>query len=201
MILKKALCFLMVAGILSVTACGNEKKGSVNFEYGKTMMVQSEGLPFPVEFDSKFISAEEAAAVADYYYAIEKQDEELSKESSYPSYLDFLTKTYEFDSIKSFLKSNYDTIGNVLQVSDYSFKNIKITSCFDESNQDVYTGFSDIDEILEQASEGISSKIQKRKFIEADIICSSGNEDISLTEKAGKQQLYIYTIDGKPYVL
>ncbi|MGN0676161.1 MAG: hypothetical protein ACI4K5_00265, partial [Ruminococcus sp.] len=63
------------------------------------------------------------------------------------------------------------------------------------------TYFSEIDEMLDEASEGTSSKVEKRKLVEADIICTADGKDISLTEKAGGQQLYIYTIDGKPYVL
>ena len=68
-------------------------------------------------------------------------------------------------------------------------------------DKDVYTYFDEIDEMLDEASEGTSKKIEKRKLVEADITCSADGKDISLTEKADGQQLYIYTIDGKPYVL
>ena len=200
MILKKALCLSLAIGMLSLTAC-KEEKGSVRLEYGKTMVSNSEGLPFPIEFDSHFLTSEEASAIVNYYYSISEQDEELAKQNSYPAYLDYLAETYEFDSVKDFLKSNYDTIGNVLGTDDYEFKSIKITACATEQDKDVYTFFSEIDEMLDEASEGTSSKIENRKLVEADIICTSDGKDISLTEKADGQQLYIYTIDGKPYVL
>lgn len=112
MILKKALCLSLALGMLSLTAC-KEEKGSVRLEYGKTMISESEGLPFPIEFDSHFLTSEEADVIVNYYYSIAEQDEELAKQNSYPAYLDYLAETYEFDSIKAFLKSNYDTIGGV----------------------------------------------------------------------------------------
>lgn len=200
MILKKALCLSLALGMLSLTAC-KEEKGSVRLEYGKTMISESEGLPFPIEFDSHFLTSEEADVIVNYYYSIAEQDEELAKQNSYPAYLDYLAETYEFDSIKAFLKSNYDTIGGVLGTDEYEFKSIKITACATEEDKDVYTYFDEIDEMLEEASEGTSKKIEKRKLVEADITCSADGKDISLTEKADGQQLYIYTIDGKPYVL
>ena len=55
--------------------------------------------------------------------------------------------------------------------------------------------------MLDEAAEGTSEKIENRKLVEADIICTSDGKDISLTEKADGQLLYVYTIDGKPYVL
>ena len=202
MILKKALCLSMAIAMLSLTACKEEKNGSVRLEYGKNMVSETESnLPFSIEFDNHFLTNEEADAIVNYYYSIEKQDEELAKQNSYPAYLDYLTKTYDFGSVKDFLKSNYDTMGNVLETDNYEFKNIKITSCVTEQDKDVYSYFDEIDELLDASAEGTSSKIEKRKLVEADITCTVDGKDISLTEKAGAQQLYIYTIDGKPYVL
>lgn len=202
MIFKKALCLSMAIAMLSLTACKEEKKGSVRLEYGKNMVSETESnLPFSIEFDNHFLTNEEADAIVNYYYSIQKQDEELAKQSSYPAYLDYLAETYEFDSVKDFLKSNYDTMGNVLGTDNYEFKNIKITSCVTEQDKDVYSYFDEIDELLDSSAEGTSSKIEKRKLVEADITCTADGKDISLTEKAQEQQLYIYTIDGKPYVL
>jgi len=201
MILKKALFLSLAISMFFTAGCEDKSKGSTRFEYGKTMIVKSDGLPFPIEFDNKFVTEEEASAVVNYYYSITEQDEELAKQSSYPDYLEYLSESYEFDSVKSFLKSNYETIGGVLGADDYEFKSIKITKCFTEEDKDVYTYFGDIDDELNTASDGTSDKITSRKLIEADIICTADGKDISLTEKADVQQLYIYMIDGKPYVL
>ncbi len=201
MILKKALFLSLDVSMLFTLGCEDTSKGSARFEYGKTMIVKSDGLPFSVEFDNKFVTEEEASAVVNYYYSIAEQDEELAKQSSYPDYLEYLRKSYEFDSIKSFLKSNYETIGSFIGSDNYEFKNIKITKCFTEEDKDVYTYFGDIDDELNSASAGTSDKITSRKLIEADITCTADGKDISLTEKADEQQLYIYVIDGKPYVL
>jgi len=201
MILKKFLCLSLVAGMILLVGCEDKQKGSVSVEYGNVTISMSDGLPFPIEFDNKFISDEEASVVVNYYSSIISQDEELSEKCSYPDYLDFLAKEYQFDSVKSFLKSNYDTIGGVLGVDDYQIKNIKITDCIGEGDNDVYSYFSDMDELLDEASAGTSSKIKSRKLVSADIVCTSDGKDISLTEKAGEQKLYIYNIDGKPYVL
>ncbi|MDE5946590.1 MAG: hypothetical protein K2G63_04715 [Oscillospiraceae bacterium] len=209
MILKKALSFVtaltMIFGMSLMTGCGDNKKGSVKIEYGASMMVNSEGLPFPIEFDSHFLTADEVKAVVNYYYSIEKQDEELAKNSSYPDYLEYLADSFEFPAVKDMLQSNYDTMGNVVDSSNYSFKNIKIVKCVTEEDKDVYTYFDKIDNVinksLEHNGKDITPKIENRKLIEADIICVSDGEEISLTEKVGSQQIYIYTIDGQPYVL
>lgn len=210
MILKKVLSFItaftMVCGLSLMTGCGDSKKGSVKIEYGASMMVNSDGLPFPIEFDSHFLTADEVKAIVNYYYSIEKQDEELAKNSSYPDYLEYLSDSYEFPTVKDMLKSNYDTMGNVLGSENYSFKNIKIVKCVTEEDKNVYTYFDKIDNVINKSLEksgkiDSSPKIENRKLVEADIICESGGEEISLTEKAGNQQLYIYTIDGQPYVL
>lgn len=208
MVLKKALSFItaftMICGLSFMTGCGENKKGSVKMEYGASMMVNSDGLPFPVEFDSRFLTADEVKAIVNYYYSIEKQDEELAKNSSYPDYLEYLSDSYEFSDVKDMLKSNYDTMGNVLGSDNYSFKNIKIVKCVTEEDKDVYTYFNAIDNVINKSFEKSGNtlpKIENRKLVEADIICESGGEEISLTEKAGNQQLYIYTIDGQPYVL
>lgn len=201
MIFKKALCLSMAIGMLFTVGCGDKSKKSSNQEYGNTMIVNNEGLPFSIEFDSNFLTGEEASAIVNYYYSIEQQDEELANKCSYPDYLNYLCQTCEFDSIKDFLKSNYDTMGQVLGTEKYDFKSIKITKCFTTENKDVYTNFDEIDTMLDEAAEGTSSKIENRKLVEADIICTSDGKDISLTEKADGQLLYVYTIDGKPYVL
>lgn len=211
MILKKmlniVLAFALTVGMITITGCGDESSGSVKIEYGRTMKVNSEGLPFPIEFDSHFLTDEETAAVVNYYYSISEKDENLAKQYSYPDYLEYLCENYKFDSIKDFLQSNYDTIGNVLGTHDYTFKSIEITQCFSENDKDVYTGFSDIDKVLSKASEeisgdDISSKIQSRKFVKANVICESDGNEISLTDKVGEDQIiYVYMIDGKPYAL
>ena len=42
MILKKALCLSMAIAMLSLTACKEEKNGSVRLEYGKNMVSETE---------------------------------------------------------------------------------------------------------------------------------------------------------------
>ena len=48
MIFKKALCLSMAIGMLFTVGCGDKSKKSSNQEYGNTMIVNSEGLPFSI---------------------------------------------------------------------------------------------------------------------------------------------------------
>lgn len=206
---KKILSVLSAIAVLTaMTGCGDSKKGLFKMEYGATMQVNKTDLPFPIEFDNRFLSDEEATAIVNYFYSIQEHDVELANQATYPDYLELMTANLELEKPADYLEAIDSVIASdFLNTEDYTFSYITIISCYDEKDGDVYTNFSEIDKTLEEATsslghESVLSKVKNRKFVSAEITCldKDGNS-VSLTESTGEQQIYVYTIDGKAYVL
>lgn len=212
MIKKFSLSLAVISAILVSTGCGakdKDKKSSKTDElpYGATMQVNKTDLPFPIEFDNRFLNDSEMTAVVNYFYSVETNDATIAETASYPPYISNLAKSVGFDSVEAFLKNLDGTIAGYLNTDDYSYSYINVTSCNDENDKDVYTYFNELDKMLAEAEsesgseEDILSKVESRKLVSVDITCDVNGESVSLTDVTGEQQVYIYTIDGTAYVL
>lgn len=93
------ICFVML--LVSFTGCENKKESQsvsqpeVKMEdlpYGATMQTDETNYPFTISYDKRFFEPEEIKAITDYFYSIETKDEEVYKNRTVSSYMDYIVE-------------------------------------------------------------------------------------------------------------
>ncbi len=137
--MKKILAFLLASAALlgALSGCGNSKgegntMGTIenmaeeDLPYGSTMKELKDS-KLPVCFDKRYISDDVMIKVADYFYAVQTNDEKLFRSASNVDYLEYVEKNTG-QSVTDYLKdikANEETaIG-----SSFSYKYLEVTDC------------------------------------------------------------------------
>ena len=168
--------------------------------YGATIMQLTpdiDGVPIMTEIDDRFLSTEEGTAVSEYFGSFSKKDESLLESATYPAVLDFRLKTEGNISEQDFIEKQYENIKSYTGVN-FEFTYIMVNSVSGSGETD----FSSYDNLVRDLD--ADANITDRKCITVDCMYQDldNGGNYSLSNRIGNDvTLYIYTINGKPYVL
>lgn len=168
--------------------------------YGATIMQLTpdiDGVPIMTEIDDRFLSTEEGTAVSEYFGSFSKKDESLLESATYPAVLDFRLKTEGNISEQDFIEKQYENIKSYTGVN-FEFTYIMVNSVSGSGETD----FSSYDNLVRDLD--ADANITDRKCITVDCMYQDldNGGNYSLSNRIGNDvTLYIYTINGNPYVL
>lgn len=213
----KKFIILLFALSLACVSCSDKQSGTssanagdgINVDenelpFGATMIdldSERDGVPISISYEKRFMTEEEARKISDYISAVNSCDAELIKNTSYPSYLDYIVEYYGNTDIQDYLDSRQKNVEDTYTGGKFDFNYILVSSLKDENDDDSETGFSTLDrKILENSPD---AEITSRKMVGIDVLYSlDGSGSYSLKARTGSDMnLYIYTIDGQMYIL
>ena len=106
----KKFIILLFALSLACVSCSDKQSGTssanagdgINVDenelpFGATMIdldSERDGVPISISYEKRFMTEEEARKISDYISAVNSCDAELIKNTSYPSYLDYIVEYY-----------------------------------------------------------------------------------------------------------
>ncbi|MBQ8725209.1 MAG: hypothetical protein IJY74_06030 [Oscillospiraceae bacterium] len=193
--------YLFIAGVTAVcglTGCSSSEEENVaeaELPYGATMITDSECGEVPITYDRRFITAEEAAALSGYFYALESKDEELLDKYTPDVYTDFVIEAlYQdllgMDGLVVDMNSKFAAEENV----PYEIKEVEIKSFYTEDNAES-TDLANLYNMLAELSgeEDFMSRITDGQFITYDIRTDTGGTIKSFED----QTLFLIRIDGE----
>lgn len=153
--------------------------------------------PIGVDRDPRYLSDEEAAKLADYFYAISEKKPEYLEKALYPDYLKALLEKTGTDSAQSYVEIEYDMIKQFTE-KDYSFDFVLVDDMI--TDEDIIKGYSST-----ARSALPDAKITGVKAFKVNCTYKTKPEDggsYSLKERLGDYiTLCVYTVDGEPYIL
>lgn len=205
---------LLAAGLMAVSAAACEKKedehdhdhnmAAVNAPDGdysdyaeKELKPENSDVPIFITYRSTFAEDEEAAKVAEFYYAISEKNAEYLEKSVQPDVL-----KYELDGAgtQEYLDTEYDFIKENLIGSDFKFTAITIDD--DASSDD---NIANYDALLAKAAPDLKATV--KKVFKVNCLYDKGDGgQLSLSARLSENnmdeiQVAVYTIDGKPYII
>lgn len=204
--------------LLSFCGCSEEEKSSVSdaaddigymaqedMPYGSTISVLKEAggkVTVGIEYDNRFLTEEEAIKVSDYIAALGNADDALMRETVYDGYLDAIAEKENYADLKAYLDECVNVIEADYIGEEFSFNYAMINSCVDKSNADYAERFVSIDAALQSICGDLN--ITDRKMITVEIMYThtAGGGSYSLSQKQQSDTtLFVYTIDGEPYIV
>lgn len=217
----KKICAGALVGCFMINAAGCKKEqesSSVTDAADTIGSMAEEDMPFgatitqikpdsgkvkiDIEYDYRFMSEEEAIKISNYVAALNSVDAELMNNAVYPGYLDKYVEQTGSADLKGYLELCVDNIKTNYIGSDFEFDYILINDCVDETNQVYADRFQSMDANL--ASRYGDLNITDKKLVSIDIMYSIPDDDgsYSLSRRQGSDSLlFIYTIDGAPYIV
>lgn len=193
--------FLWLAGViltLTLTGCSESSEkdySEADLPYGATMLTDTESGNVPVTYDRRYITADEAKTLSDYFYALQTKDEKLLDDTTLDLYTDFVTASLYQDMI--------GMDGLVLDMSnnfaaeegaDYIIEEVEIKSFYtaeDEESADLANLYNMLAELSGEENY-ISSHIQDGKYINYTIRTNT-DDTVKVFED---QRLFLIKVDG-----
>ncbi|MCQ2460122.1 MAG: hypothetical protein MJ081_07115 [Ruminococcus sp.] len=231
---NRILSIALSAGmLLSAVSCGQKKEEpknnlvssspaediSVNEEnmpYGATVVrlrpSSDEDLKIDVEFDRRYFNSydegekkkyPEIYLISDYIYAISNKDVDLMEKIFYKDYLLYNIKGNGYETTQDYLEQYRQSLKDAIG-AEFDLDYIIVDTCVNENESDNVTGFSVIDDQLNEiAGEKISDRVTSRKAVYLDVFFTDENKNFrQLNNLIGYDiSLYIYEIDGQYYLL
>ena len=215
--LKKAAALLAAALITaSFAACGEKKEAehagthqdhnmaAVNADDGdysdyaeKELKPESDDVPIFITFRATFAEDEEAAKVAEFYYALSEKSAEYLEKSVQP---DVLKYYIDGSTAQEYLDTEYSYIKDNLIGSDFKFTAVTIDD--DAADDDTLYYY---DSLLAKAAPDV--KPTSKKVFKVNCLYDKGDGgQLSLANRLKENnmdelQIAVYTIDGKPYII
>ncbi len=194
MILKKtaAVFLCTLTALISVTGCSSKEESSEEIYYGQAYKEVNAKDIYRI-YDGRFITDEEADAVAKYFYSVQTQDYELFASTQPAPYLEFLNKQKE-GYTQDYLSTFYD----------FEYTQLKITDC---GNKDDDHSLSDISEMLDgiyqDAGEDklFSETVKDQKYIKCTLTAIKKGDETSAEFTNADQILYVFTCENGIYIL
>ena len=153
--------------------------------------------PIGVDRDPRYLSDEEAAKLADYFYAISEKKPEYLEKALHPDYLKTILEKTGTDSAQSYVDIEYDLIKQFTE-TDYSFDFVLVDDMV--TDEDILKGYNSA-----VRSAFPDAKITGVKSFMINCTYKAKPEDggsYSLKERLGDYiTLCVYTVDGEPYIL
>ncbi|WP_295086227.1 hypothetical protein [Ruminococcus sp.] len=153
--------------------------------------------PIGVDRDPRYLSDEEAAKFADYFYAISEKKPEYLEKALHPDFLKTLLEKTGTDSAQSYVDIEYNLIKEFTE-TDYSFDFVLVDDMV--TDEDIINGYSST---VRSSLPG--AKITDVKVFKINCTYKSLSDEggsYSLKERLGDYvTLCVYTADGEPYIL
>jgi hypothetical protein len=199
--LKKTAAAILCAAItvLSITGCGEEEE--LSSVYGQAIKEVNASDIYRI-YDGRYITDEEADAVASYFYSIQTQDYDLFCTTQPPVYIEYLDKQSD-DYSKEYLQGMYDDEVEGLG-GDYEYTQFEITDCGYESDD---PGMTDVIEVMDDIYRAndpdttFRETINTKKYIEYTLTAVLLDDESSGEYTTEGQILYIFDCDDGIYVL
>jgi len=170
--------------------------------YGAHMVqhLQDSEYVINTEVDARFVTDDEAKLLAKYIAAIGNKDGSLMEQALYPAALKFVIEKNNCKTADEYVAILHNQLGQFMnkegeKYTDYSFDYVVVEQYATDEDID----FGRYDEIVFDADP--DAKITDRKRLSVDAIDNQqGSRSINY-RMGGYIDVYIYTINGKPYVL
>lgn len=216
--LKKAeavLAAVLIAAALSSCGGKNSVKSSANDQnmvgggldgdvnikpadmpYGASMTRLNKdkgGVPISIEYDHNFLTEDEGKAVSNYISVINKKDADLFNEISFGPVKGEILSLGNVANAEEYVTGLYNS------VKAYAGDNFDMSMLIVNSAEN--TGADVLDDMVQKNAP--DAKVTDKKLVTVDIYYDTPEaSNQSLYKKMGSYfQLYIYTIDGKPYIM
>lgn len=180
----------------------NVNIGLDDLPYGgqfKKLLPDEYDTPIGVDFDSRYLSDEEAAKIADYFYAISEKDPEYLEKALHPDYLRYILDQTGAESAQAYLDMEYEMIKQFTG-KDYSFDFVLIDDMVDNSDGTGLTGYD-----VTVAKAIPDGKVTAKNGFMVNCTYTAKPDDggsYSLQARIGDYiTICVYTIDGEPYVI
>lgn len=195
---KTHLCLagLMLAAVFTGCSDSGEKSYSeAELPYGATMLTDTESGNVPITYDRRFISADEAKVLSDYFYSLQTKDEQLLDDTTLDLYTDFVVDSlYQgilgMDGLVADMSSKFAAEEDV----PYTIEEVEIKSFYttdDEESSDLANLYNMLSELSGEENY-ISTHISDGKYITYTI-----RTDTNGTTKFFKDQmLFLIKVDG-----
>lgn len=168
--------------------------------YGATMtkLASASGkAAIDIEYDSRFITEEEAAMIADYLGGLSLRDTALFEGAVYPALLQNSLSTMELENTQALLEDRYKSYKKYIE-DDFKFLLITVDDAADGSD----TGFDSCDEFIEKVTPGVKAEVKKELSVNCMFETAETGATHYLSDVFGSNlTIYVYTIDGRPYVI
>lgn len=183
---------------------GDDIDGNVNLEqdnmpYGATMTSlnpNNDDVAFKVEYDHRFLTADEAKAVADYFEGVSTKNAEKLESVFVPYILEQRLELNQLNSTQDYADGLYNAVKRYTEL-DFDISFININAALDASEHD----FSSFDSYI--FSDNPDAKITSRHFVSAEIYYNTEDaKSCSLYKKMDRYiQFGVYVVDGKTYII
>lgn len=185
----------------SYNMVGADLGDDVNIEanempYGANMtkLIKSDGgVPISIEYDHNFVTEDEGKAVSNYLSAINKKDADLFNEISFEPTKSEILSLGDVSNAEEYVTGLYNSI------KAYAGDGFDMSMLIVNSAEN--TGADALDDMVKKNAP--DAKVTNRKLVTVDIYYDTQEASSkSLYKEMGSYfQLYIYTIDGKPYIM
>lgn len=150
-----------------------------------------------IEYDNRFLTEDEAVMLADYLCGLSRKDTALFEGAVYPALLKNSLSTMNMDSTQALLENRYDNYKKYIE-DDFEFILITVDDVTDGTD----TGFESCDEFLEKVTSGVTPTSKKELSVNCLFETAETGATHYLSEVFGDDlTIYVYTIDGRPYVI
>lgn len=174
--------------------------GQDELPYGATiskLSAASGKTAIDVEYDNRFLTEEEAAMIADYLGGLSLRDTELFESAVYPALLKNSLSTMNMKDTQALLDDRYDNYKKYIG-DDFEFTLVTIDDVTDGSE----TGFASCDEFVEKVTPGVKAVSKKELSVNCLFETAETGGTHYLSDVFGDDlTIYVYTIDGRPYVI
>lgn len=168
--------------------------------YGATItkLTSSSGkAAIDTEYDNRFLTEEEAGMLTDYLYGLSHRDTEHFESAVYPALLQNSLSTMNLASTQALLDDRYDNYKKYIE-DDFDFILVTVDDVTDGSD----TGFENCDEFVEKVTPGVKATSKKELSVNCIVETAETGGTHYLSDIFGDDlTIYVYTIDGRPYVI
>ncbi|MDE5768338.1 MAG: hypothetical protein K2H82_03025 [Oscillospiraceae bacterium] len=198
-------CALMLVISLGCTGCTNPKQ-EINMTedelpYGATMRSDKNSFAVPVTYDRRFVKEEQIVVVADYFAAIQNQDQELYLASALPLYTDYqIQEVYSYQDVGELVEGLHEGIAGQTG-EDFTFSMILVNSF---SQDTTFGGLEAILDLLDhvddpdaESGEKFSERMQGAWALELEWNLLYNQHSSSGTVES--QWVYLFQVDDQYY--
>ncbi|MBR4626531.1 MAG: hypothetical protein IKO47_02285 [Ruminococcus sp.] len=191
--------------LMPAAGCGDKKKGSssssgltisdADMPFGAKMTehLVEDGYEITTYVDYRYITDEESKKIAEYIAAISRKDGALMEKALYPAGLAYVMNAAGSATSAEYAEYLHNSLLEVTE-GEFEFDYIQAEEYADENTVD----FSKYDDIVLKADP--DAEITDRKKIGLDVLFNGGRGSIHY-RMGGYIYIYLYTINGTPYVL
>lgn len=174
--------------------------GQEELPYGATItkLASASGkAAIDVEYDNRFLTEEEAGMIADYLCGLAHRDTELFESTIYPAILQNSLSTMGMENTQELLEDRYKNYKKYIE-DDFDFILVTVDDVTDGSEE----GFQGCDEFIEKVTPGVKAASKKELSVNCLFETAETGGTHYLSDVFGNNlTIYVYTIDGRPYVI